>query len=118
MSRVLFFINLIKKGLFMGAKKKYIFSDQTNRNADLGLVLSAPARIEILEYLDRYGIMNVPMLEQFILLHEKTINHHVNLIERSGLIKGYYIGNKYFWAKNEDLEDDWKKIRWSFTHLR
>lgn len=50
----------------MGAKKKHIFSDQTNRNADLGLVLSAPARIEILEYLDRYGIMNVPMLEQFI----------------------------------------------------
>lgn len=115
MDKILFFINLIRKRQFMGAKKKHIFSDQTNRNADLGLVLSAPARIEILEYLDRYGIINVPMLEQFILLHEKTINHHVSLIERSGLIKGYYIGNKYFWTKNEDLLGDWEKIRWFFT---
>ena len=99
----------------MGAKKKHIFDDQTNRNAELGLVISAPARIEILEYLDNYGIMNVTMLEQFILLHKKTINHHVSLIERSGLIKGYYLGNKYFWSKNEEMQDEWDKIRWAFT---
>lgn len=99
----------------MGAKKKHIFNDQTNRNAELGLVISASARIEILEYLDHNGIMNVTMLEQFILLHKKTINHHVSLIERSGLITGFYIGNRYYWAKNEEKQEEWDKIRWAFT---
>ena len=111
----MFFINLSKKVTTMGAKKKHIFDYQTNRNAELGLVISASARIEILEYLDHYGIMNIPMLENFILLHKKTINHHVSLIERSGLIRGYYVGNIYFWAKNEEKLDDWDKIRWAFT---
>ncbi len=50
----------------MGAKKKHIFDYQTNRNAELGLVISASVRIEILGYLDNYQIMNIPMLEQFI----------------------------------------------------
>ena len=99
----------------MGAKKKHIFTDQTNRNAELGLVVSASARIEILQFLDNYHIMNVPMLEKFIHLHQKTLNHHVSLIERSGLIKGYYIGNTYFWSKNEKALEDWDKIRWTFT---
>ena len=95
----------------MGAKKKQIFDYKTNRNAELGLVVSAVARIEILQYLDNHQIMNIPMLEGFISLHKKTINHHVSLIERSGLIKGYYIGNSYFWSKNEELLEDWDKIR-------
>ncbi|TSJ41898.1 hypothetical protein [Fluviicola chungangensis] len=99
----------------MGAKKKHIFTYETNRNAELGLVISASARIEILEYLDNHQIMNIPMLEQFIRLHKKTLNHHVNLIERSGLIKGFYLGNTYFWSKNEDLLEEWDKIRWAFT---
>lgn len=99
----------------MGAKKKHIFDQQTNRNAELGLIVSASARIEILEYLDKHGIMNIPMLEQFILLHKKTLNHHVSMIERSGLIRGYYIGNNYFWSKNEEKLDDWDKIRWAFS---
>nr|WP_294859674.1 hypothetical protein [uncultured Fluviicola sp.] len=99
----------------MGAKKKHIFSNETNRNAELGLIISASARIEILEYLDNYGIMNIPMLEAFIPLHQKTINHHVSLIERSGLIKGHYLGNKYFWSKNENMLDEWEKIRWAFS---
>lgn len=99
----------------MGAKKKHIFSDQTNRNAELGLVVSASARIKILEYLDSHEIINIPILEGFILLHKKTINHPINLIERSGLIKGYYKGNIYFWAKNHETQEDWDKIRWSFT---
>lgn len=99
----------------MGAKKKHIFSRETNRNAELGLVVSASARIEILDYLDRHEIMNIPILEQFILLHKKTLNHHVSLIERSGLIKGYYVGNSYFWAKNDEMLEEWDKIRWAFT---
>ncbi|MNV16432.1 hypothetical protein D3C71_1071950 [compost metagenome] len=94
----------------MGAKKKNIFADKEYRHAELGLVLSAPARIEILRYLDNHLLMNVPILEQYIPLHRKTINHHVNLIERSGLIKGYYIGNTYFWSKNEQMGEDWSKI--------
>jgi predicted transcriptional regulator len=99
----------------MGAKKKHIFDYKTNRNAELGLVISASARIEILQYLDDHQMMNIPMLEGFIPLHKKTINHHVSLIERSGLIKGYYIGNSYFWSKNEELLEDWDKISWAFT---
>ena len=102
----------------MGAKKKHIFDHLTNRNAELGMVVSASARIEILDYLDRHEFMNIPMLEQFILLHKKTINHHVSFIERSGLIKGYYVGNIYFWAKNEKTLDDWDKIRWAFPSRR
>ncbi|MDF3027427.1 MAG: hypothetical protein K0S23_1734 [Fluviicola sp.] len=99
----------------MGAKKKHVFDHRTNRNAELGLVISASARIQILGYLDNYQIMNIPMLEQFIPLHKKTLNHHVSLIERSGLIRGHYIGNTYFWSKNEQMLDEWDKIRWSFT---
>lgn len=99
----------------MGAKKKHIFDDQTNRNAELGFVVSTSARIEILEYLDNHLFINIPILEQFIPLHKKTLNHHVSLIERSGLIKGYYLGNTYFWSKNEKTLEDWDKIRWAFT---
>lgn len=98
----------------MGAQKKNIFKYETNRNAELGLVISASARIEILGYLDNHQITNIPTLEQLMPLHKKTINHHVNLIERSGLIKGFYIGNTYFWTKNEKTLDDWEKIRWAF----
>lgn len=96
----------------MGAKKKAIFTDQRYRDAELGLVISSPARIEILRYLENHLMMNVPVLEQFIPLHKKMINHHVSLIERSGLITGYYIGSMYFWSKNEQMSDDWEKIRW------
>lgn len=96
----------------MGAKKKAIFTDQRYRDAELGLVISSPARIEILRYLENHRMMNVPVLEQFIPLHKKTINHHVSLIERSGLITGYYIGNMYFWSKNEKMTAEWEKIRW------
>ncbi len=96
----------------MGAKKKHLFAKQQYRDAELGLIVSAPARIEILRYLDNHLVMNIPMLEEYIPLHRKTINHHVNLIERSGLIIGYYIGNMYFWSKNEKMGDDWDKISW------
>lgn len=96
----------------MGAKKKDLFADQQYRDAELGFVISSPARIEILRYLESHFMTNVPILEQYIPLHKKTINHHVSLIERSGLIVGYYVGNTYFWSKNEQLSDDWNKIRW------
>lgn len=98
----------------MGAKKKELFDYKTNRNAELGLVISASARIEILAYLDRNEFINIPILETFIPLHKKTLNHHVSLIERCGLIRGFYIGNIYFWSKNVKMEADWEKIRWSF----
>jgi predicted transcriptional regulator len=97
----------------MGAKKKQLFDHKTNRNAELGLVVSSSARIEILSFLENHHIMNIPMLLQYIPLHQKTISHHVHLIERSGLIEGYYIGNKYFWSKNEKMLDDWDKISWA-----
>lgn len=96
----------------MGAKKQHLFTDLQYRNAELGLVISAPARIEILRYLNECNTMNIPLLEQTIPLHKKTINHHVSLIERSGLIRGFYVGNKYYWGKNEEMQDDWDKIQW------
>lgn len=99
----------------MGAQKKNLFKRETNRNAELGLVISASARIKILGYLDHHLIMNIPALQGLIPLHQKTINHHISLIERSGLIKGLYIGNMYYWIKNEKMHEDWEKIRWTFT---
>lgn len=110
-----FLTKLYKKATFMGAQKKHIFDHRTIRNAELGLVVSASARILILQYLDNNLFINIPILERLIPLHQKTINHHVSLIERAGLIQGQYIGNMYFWSKNEKLKEDWEKIRWAFS---
>lgn len=97
----------------MGAKKKTIFNDLTNRNAELGFVISSSARIRIMQLLEEYDIINIPLLMNYISLHQKTINHHVSLIERSGLIKGFYIGNTYYWKKDEDFLEDWLKLQWA-----
>lgn len=102
----------------MGAQKKQIFNYEMNRNAELSLVTSASARIEILSRIDHSSLVNVSILELSIPLHKKTILHHVNLIERSGLIEGFYIGNVYYWRKNEANSGDWDKIRWTFDSLR
>ena len=96
----------------MGAQKRHLFTQKQKRNAELGLIVSAPARIEILRNLQQNTLVNTSILKSYIPLHTKTINHHINVIERSGLIRGVYVGNKYYWEKNNEMIEDWEKIMW------
>ncbi len=43
----------------MGAQKRHLFTQKQKRNAELGLIVSAPARIEILRNLQQNTLVNL-----------------------------------------------------------
>lgn len=98
----------------MGAKKLEVFNAIERRYAELGFVVSAPARIVILKYLMEQQVINGPILLNVIPLNIKTINQHIKVLERIGIIKGYYVGKHYYWKINEQCVDDLEKLSWAF----
>lgn len=98
----------------MGAKKRYIFKPSINHHSQLGFVISSGARIEILKYIDEKAYITGPIIENYIALDKRTLNQHINVLEREGLIHGFYFGRNYFWKKKEGSERDWEKIRWAW----
>jgi|UniRef100_UPI00404B0D1D DNA-binding transcriptional ArsR family regulator len=100
----------------MGAKKLELFNAIERRDSELGFVVSAPARIEILKYLLEQQVINGPILLNVIPLNIKTINQHIKVLERAGLITGFYVGKSYYWKLNEQCLDDLGKISWIFEN--
>lgn len=98
----------------MGAKKLEVFNAIECRYAALGFVVSAPTRIVILKYLMEQQVINGPILLNVIPLNKKTINQHIKVLERAGLIIGFYVGKSYYWKLNEQCLDDLGKISWVF----
>ena len=98
----------------MGAKKRFIFKASINHHSQLGFIISSGARIEILKYLDEHQIISGPIIENNIALDKRTLNQHIKILEREGLIYGFYFGRSYYWRKNEESERDWEKIRWAW----
>lgn len=98
----------------MGAKKLEVFNAIERRDAALGFVVSAPARIVILKYLMEHKRINGLILSSIIPLHVKTIIQHIKVLERIGIIKGYYVGKHYYWKINEQCIDDLEKLSWAF----
>jgi DNA-binding transcriptional ArsR family regulator len=100
----------------MGAKKLEVFNAIERRYAELGFVVSAPARIVILKYLMEQQVINGPILLNVIPLNKKTINQHIKVLERTGLIIGFYVGKSYYWKINKHCLDDLEKISWAFKN--
>jgi DNA-binding transcriptional ArsR family regulator len=100
----------------MGAKKLELFNAIARRDSELGFVVSAPARIVILKYLLEQQVINGPILLNVIPLNIKTINQHIKVLERAGLITGFYVGKSYYWKLNEQSLDDLGKISWIFKN--
>ncbi len=100
----------------MGAKKLELFNAIERRDSELGFVVSAPARIVILKYLLEQQVINGPILLNVIPLNIKTINQHIKVLERAGLITGFYVGKSYYWKLNEQCLDDLGKISWIFEN--
>lgn len=100
----------------MGAKKLEVFNAIERRDAELGFIVSAPARIVILKYLMEQQVINGPLLLKVIPLNIKTINQHIKVLERTGLISVFYVGKSYYWRLNEQCLDDLGKISWVFEN--
>jgi predicted transcriptional regulator len=99
----------------MGAKKNDLFDKELNNCSNLAFSVSSSARILILKTLIKKGFINGPILDDSIPLHRKTVNQHLKILERTGLIEGFYIGKVYVWKMKEGSEESWKKIEWALV---
>lgn len=82
----------MRNSIKMGAKKLEVFNVIERRYAELGFIISAPARIVILKFLMEQQVINGPLLLNVIPLNIKTINQHIKVLERAGLISGFLLG--------------------------
>jgi len=77
----------------MPLSKSFLFESDLQNLADCGLVISHPARIIILRYLEQ-AVASHEELCHLIPLHAATISQHFRILERSTLIKRVAYPNK------------------------
>lgn len=99
----------------MGARKKDAYSNFFDRNSELAFAVSSGARIAILAHLDAGHLAGGFDFQAFIDLDRRTINQHIQLLVRTGLIKGTYYGKRYLWEINYEREEELAKIRWAWN---
>ncbi|MNU61081.1 Helix-turn-helix domain protein [compost metagenome] len=96
----------------MGAIKLAIYPRKQIRKSDLARAVSVPARISILKTIITEGKTNGLCLAEVLSLSQPTIHHHLMVLKSSGLIKGDYFGEDYFWFLNSECADEVSALQW------
>ncbi|MNK35456.1 hypothetical protein D3C87_539830 [compost metagenome] len=96
----------------MGAIKLTQYPRTQIRKSDVARAVSVPARISILKTIIAEGRTDGLYLLDILKLSQPTIHHHLMVLKSSGLIKGDYLGESYFWFLNAECEDELNALKW------
>lgn len=96
----------------MGAIKLTGYPRTQIRKSDLARALSVPARISILKTIIAEGKTDGLYLLEILQLSQPTIHHHLMVLKSSGLIRGDFFGEDYFWFLNRDCIDEIDALKW------
>ncbi|WP_343636404.1 winged helix-turn-helix transcriptional regulator [Fluviicola sp.] len=96
----------------MGAIKLAIYPRTQIRKSDVARAISVPARITILKTIIEDGRTNGIYLSDVLKLSQPTIHHHLMVLKSTGLIKGDFFDEDYYWFLNYECEDELNALRW------
>ena len=96
----------------MGAIKLAIYPRTQIRKSDVAKAVAVPARISILKAIISEGRTDGLDLSDILQLSQPTIHHHLMVLKSTGLIKGDFFGEKYFWFLNHECEDELDALKW------
>lgn len=92
----------------MGSSRSDLFSDQQNQLANLAKALGHPARIAILEHLQKLDGCVCGSLVEEIGLSQPTISQHLKELKAAGLIQGEIQGRSVCYCIRPD---GWEKAQ-------
>ncbi|WP_341904981.1 ArsR family transcriptional regulator [Fluviicola taffensis] len=96
----------------MGAIKLTLYPRTQIRKSDVARAVSVPARITILKKIIAEGRTNGLYLAEVLKLSQPTIHHHLMILKSSGLIKGDFFNESYYWTLNHECEDELNALKW------
>lgn len=96
----------------MGAIKLAIYPRTQIRKSDIARAISVPARITILKTIVEDGRTNGLYLANILKLSQPTIHHHLMVLKSTGLIKGDFFNEDYYWVLNYECENELDALKW------
>lgn len=96
----------------MGAIKLALYPRTQIRKSDVARAISVPARISILKTIIAEGKTDGLYLLELLKLSQPTIHHHLMILKSSGLIKGDYFNETYYWFLNAECEEELNALKW------
>jgi DNA-binding transcriptional ArsR family regulator len=89
----------------MGATKKHIYTEEQLQLAEIFKALSCPARIAIIENINKCEKANFSDLNEHIDLAPSTISYHLKELSKVGILGVFEENNRsYFFLFNEPLK--------------
>lgn len=103
----------------MGASKIDIYPDHINNLAAIAKVLAHPARITILQYISKNDNCICNDLVDKIGLSQPTISQHLQVINKSGLLKHHFKGKRLCYCIDVDRFQEFHNlINTFFNHTK
>lgn len=100
----------------MRSVKKQDKKNESDRLADLAKALSHPARIKILELLNRRNSCICNELVEELPLAQSTVSQHLKELKRAGLIMGEIDGPRTCYCLNPDGIAEMKRLFHNYMH--
>lgn len=92
----------------MTTKKKEPFTDHQYQIAELAKALAHPARVAIIEYLQKSEACYCGNIVDELPLAQATVSQHLKVLKQASLIKGNIEGNAICYCINEEGFDKLK----------
>lgn len=78
--------------------KKQDYLEEYKQVASYASILSNPARVMILQFIQKYGACMISDLQLHIPLAQSTISQHIKVLNDAGLLKSKSEANKTFYS--------------------
>lgn len=89
----------------MGATKKYFYSPDQLKLADLYKALGHPARVSLVQHMLAQPDCNCKTLENALQLSSSSVNQHLRVLHESGITGYEVIQNNCVYSVNPDALD-------------
>ncbi len=88
----------------MEIKITELSADQIERAANILRALAHPARIAIVDYLDRRKQLNVKEIHELLGIEQSTASHHLGILKDKGILLSRREGkNTFYYLRDENL---------------
>lgn len=96
----------------MGVHKKDQFTKQQLDSARIGVAISSPARVAIIQHINQFGTVTNKELIRKLELSGTAVHQHLQMLIRSGIISENYFENKHYYYFPVVAKKDLQKIEW------
>lgn len=98
----------------MVASKNQYFNEEQRLCADFFRAVAHPARVQILHYLAETQTCITGDISKELPLGRTTVNQHLKILKKTGLIQGYITGKKTNYCLNPQKVKEFKALAGSF----